>query len=301
MPAALWAGSRGRFPEVRKDFCKAAGPTPVLEGKNGHVPAAMDSPTTSKPLSPGQTRPFGSRNYIQHTMRYLTQLLAGAALASVVIPASAQSWNFGGDFDPILNQPFPWEYGFSTDVNSPNMFTIMPVRGAFNDLDFWFDHSGLPSIGHNPQSFSVGGVLSPSLSPGDGMLHPGNTPALFTYAAVVRWTAPTAGLYSINATFTAIDTRGPDVQAMVLHNGSEAGSDYLVGNGASFGYLTTLNLSAGATLDFAVLNHDAPGDQDWTRLAASISAVPEPEHYAACAAAGLMAFGFWRRARNNHR
>lgn len=230
-------------------------------------------------------------------MKLITPLLAGAALASVVTSVSAQSWSFGGDFDPISNQPIPWEYGFSTDVATPGMFTPMPARGAFDDLDFWFNTGGLPSIGHNPQSFEVGGVLNPALAPGEGMLHPGNTPVLFSYAAVVRWTAPTAGLYSLNATFTAIDTRGPDVRVMVLLNGLEARSDYLVGNGASIGYVTTLNLSGGEELDFAVLNHDAPGDQDWTRLAASITAVPEPEHYAACAAAGLVGFGLWRRAR----
>ena len=117
------------------------------------------------------------------------------------------------------------------------------------------------------------------------------------------WTAPYAGSFAINATFTG-EQSGSDANADVLKNGSGLTpllQEYVGGMGTTASYTGVLQLTAGDTIDFAVgaLNNRSFG-AEVTQLDASISSVvPEPATLATRSLLGGLgiAAGWWRRKR----
>ncbi len=115
------------------------------------------------------------------------------------------------------------------------------------------------------------------------LLHPGSS----GNPAVVRFTAPTAGLYSISGIFQGLDfARGAttDVTAGGFYGGGIVGYGYAGDpSHAPYGPAPTLTfssqqaLTAGQTVDFAVgFGQDLSYQYDSTGFNVTISAVPEP-------------------------
>jgi hypothetical protein len=211
-------------------------------------------------------------------------------------------WVFGQDFNLSGNPDGAWSYGYRDTVAS-SALTLMPNNGSFSGISFWYlAGTGLPSVGVNQTSdpFNFPGGLP--LGPEQGMLHPGDDAALADLSSVVRWTAPTAGSYSIDATFTGLDGRGIDVTAYVLMDGSVLRSSAITSVGGSMTYSGELSLNAGQAVDFLVATRGTPGDKDWTGLQASIQSAPAPEpstFILGCSGWALVVGFAWRRRKGN--
>ena len=232
----------------------------------------------------------------------MLRMSIAAATVCLLLPAlgvGAPIWDFANDFTPSANPNTFWSYGYRTTPASTNL-TLMNLSLHVDNIDFWclwqgFAH-GLPSVGKN-NTPSAQPSWWPILPSGKGMLHPGNVPEIEDLAAVVRWTAPSSGVYEVDATFTAIDTRGVDVFTYVVADGGLVLDDFVVGLGDTSHYRGAVTLSAGQVVDFVVANRNDTGDRDWTQLDASITPIPEPSTLIVWSLLGAlgMGLGWWRR------
>jgi hypothetical protein len=130
-----------------------------------------------------------------------------------------------------------WSYGYLTPSSTPetpdtSTFTLytqnVKVAGTPSGfIDDWrIPGSTDPNTIYNPfgHTVSVGTV---TWQPHQASFHPGPNGEYSDY----RFTTPSAGTYSLNATFTSIDTvGGADKDIHVLVNGSELYDDILSGS-----------------------------------------------------------------------
>jgi len=238
----------------------------------------------------------------------MLRMSIAAAIASLLLPVAGFGtpiWDFANDFTPSANPNTFWSYGYRTTPASTDL-TLMNWNPHLDNIDFWalsgwvelkrFFANGLPSIGKN-NTPSAQPFWWPIVPPGKGILHPGNVPEIEDLAAVVRWRAPSSGVYEVDATFTAIDTRGVDVFTYVVADGGLVFDDFVVGLGDTSHYRGAVTLSAGQVVDFVVANRNDTGNRDWTQLDASITPIPEPSTLIIWSLLGAlgMAAGWWRR------
>ena len=159
------------------------------------------------------------------------------------------------DFPASNNNAGPWTFGYSEAGDSAYRM-IRFDNTAANVGGFpgvvWsksgYNTAGTPSIWRNLAAFPRYGV-----APGQLSLHPGPRPrGDFT---ILRFTAPAAGKYKIRGQFFAGDT-GP-MNARVLQNERFANplQSFATTTDASVLDPQTLDLLAGATLDFVVGNN----------------------------------------------
>jgi hypothetical protein len=199
-----------------------------------------------------------------------------AAAMGTCLPMKALADDIAGSFSITNGNPNgAWTYG------SLNGSTFIPfaVSSAAVASGYWTTGSGFPVVVGNNTGATV--FFSTWAGPTDTIImHP--DPA--GIASDVRWTAPSAGTYSIDGLFEGVDYVGPtttDVHILLDGSSLISGniSTYLT-NPVMFALLE--NVNAGDTIDFAV-GFGADGNYffDSTGLAGSItqvssSAVPEP-------------------------
>lgn len=204
------------------------------------------------------------------------------SLASVAIvftllqsPVAYAAWDATADFNAttITNPNGVWSYGYDPaamagyQLKTFDLFTTagtLPL--AWQDSSYVY--SNAPSFEKNTAASRIAGTL-----PGQIALHPG--PVANGDAAILRFTAPQTGSYSIRAQFLAGDLGETDAW-VVLNN------DFLAPLGAlgttnlnpkfSIG---ALSLAADDTVDFVVGNRGSYFG-DTTPLTVQISVVPEP-------------------------
>jgi hypothetical protein len=165
------------------------------------------------------------------------------------------------DFSYYLNPDGVWSYGYRTSATGS--FTQYGTRGNFSGIDYWYlaNAGGQPDLGKN-----TSGAVSGFVPAGAFIMHPGDTAALQSYVSDLRWTAPDAGTYSLNAAFTLVDTRSPDVTVSVVLNGTTLFTQNLTGTGASAATNSQISVNTGDTLDFIVANHGTAHDGQFTQL-----------------------------------
>ncbi len=94
---------------------------------------------------------------------------------------------------------------------------------------------------------------------------------------VVRWTAPFSGTFSINTTFSGMDTVvGDSSDVHILHNGVAIFNSTVIGTPAPTTYSGLQSITAGDSIDFVVGNGGNGAYDDNTLLLASIVSVPGP-------------------------
>ncbi|MFV1964412.1 MAG: alpha-galactosidase [Pirellulaceae bacterium] len=107
---------------------------------------------------------------------------------------------------------------------------------------------GLPCVTHNPteRTLSTVGI---QWKPGRLAFHPGPKGEY----SVVRWTAPQAGPYAVDAVFLAIDPQAT-IGGHVLHNGRSLfkGLIHIDGHGNRAAYHQKITVAKGDTLDFVL-------------------------------------------------
>ncbi|MEX0711954.1 MAG: ELWxxDGT repeat protein, partial [Pirellulales bacterium] len=184
-------------------------------------------------------------------------------LDATITLVTAVTFSAAGDFSATDNPAGAWSYGSSDP--SGDGFTLFSGGevdesglAAWPDLDT-FD-SFLPALFFNggDSLAEVGPCSTAVVQPGQLALHPGSTSA----SAVVRWTAPTSGSYTVTAMFTGIDEECPPTATVaVLHNTgtsepSELFFDSIDDQGEVAAFSGSVTVAAGETLDFLVNDVD---------------------------------------------
>lgn len=220
-----------------------------------------------------------------------------ALVYAVNAGAAPLTWNAAEDFS-VSRTGGPWSYG-TTGTSLNGAFNAFSQAASIGGYDYW-SGSSYAQIGKaGPFGFASGTMSVPA---GSLNASPGSSGEY----AILRFTAQTAGAYSIDATFWGDDFAGPTTTDVHVRSN---GSDLFAGDIASFGQSNGLSwsgpimLAAGQTLDFAVgYGANRTYNYDNTGLGVTISkvdaSVPEPNTMATIALGiGLLAFLGRRRGR----
>ena len=197
----------------------------------------------------------------------LGRVVVVCALAVSLSPAGSGAVLDAYDDFTSSNPSGPWSYGYTPTLNGVfNTFTdfyAAPAPGAFGHEAAWREESVDTYLG-----------LYKTSSPGLLLSHPG-TAGQF---AVLRFTAPSAGDYTVSSAFSGIDAATTDVY--VYANGISIFAGSLNGLGDTTAFSQLVSLSAGQVVDLIVgYGSNFTSDNDATGLRAQISdvsAIPEP-------------------------
>lgn len=202
----------------------------------------------------------------------IAALLIAAAIAA---PAAAATYDPHLGFSSAHNPNGAYTYGYEASLGGP--LVDFTSGGATN---------GQPGAWTTPAVNQFLGVYDTGTSI---LLHPGQSGQY----SILRFTAVTAGRYSINGSFNYFGTNTTDVHVLVddvsVFSGLSNSSHQLTG----FGFSQLL--TAGQTVDFAVGNGSNGYEGDSTLLSATL-AVPEPATWALMIA-GFSLVGFATRRR----
>lgn len=181
-----------------------------------------------------------------------------------------------GHFSPTQNPSGNWTYGWTAQLAST--FTPYLLHSAVQTtLEVWDTTPGslMPSVFLNAGNGSTVYSGTFMMAAGSLGLHPGAT----NEHSVVRWTAPAAGRYAIDALFTGLSGVGGSplstVSVTVLINGSVALGKTINTNGGSNSvpFVQAHNqLNAGGVVDFIVdYGNDGDAMDDATGLRATLT------------------------------
>lgn len=193
------------------------------------------------------------------------KLILTVLLSGIICSAA----NIVGDFPTTATNPNgPWTYGSSPTVGG----TFTPFSlGIFTDT---------PAL-HGFLGAGDGSVYLPEVTGDSGsvnldtnflMMHPFSDGT----APVVRWTAPSAGLWVINGTFRIQDDSPTGVTVYILRDGVTEFSSVLDEPVETANFNIMFTLASGANIDF-VVGYNGNYGFDSTGLQGSItSPTPEP-------------------------
>jgi hypothetical protein len=211
-------------------------------------------------------------------LSFLLLLLAVAPGAS-----AGTVYDAAGDFSLTSNPNGVWSYGTTgmTLTGPLTLFTATAINVGAPFVDGWVGTELPFGPGSIPFPEVAKNTTGSTQSANDVVVlhyelteHPSNTGAY----AIVRFTAPTSGVFQVNTTFEGRETFPTSTDVHVLLNGSSLFDGAVVGFGppSDQSFAMSLNLNAGDHLDFAVGWGNGTFFGDTTALAATISAVPEP-------------------------
>lgn len=242
---------------------------------------------------------------------FLLVLAAIAALASQSAQAVTYNWVEGVDRIRNPSTNGPWTYGSKATLSAE----FVPMRRSiftrrFDDLVFvqWIDDGPAANIEFNLRDTFHEDPYGGGRPANSMTIHPGADGAY----GVLRFTAPVAGNYTFEISFTGNNSIvAPSTDVHVLINGVD---DYsgtvdsirvgeMLGAGPTFTPAAPISLAAGGTIDLAVGDGGNGHGFDLTgvygfieRLEGGVAPVPEPgcATLAGCALLGLLAM---RRSR----
>jgi len=193
--------------------------------------------------------------------------IGSLALAVCLVSAAHASWNFANDFSIENGNPNgAWSYGYGGGGGGG--FYLLDQSGW---SDYYAGFEWFNMGGHTAARVEQQGQV-PDLSVGDGALMAGA--ADFT---TVRWTAQTAGTYSVKGKFFVYDNTTDNHGVRLYHNST----NLLMQTGLNYhdqvAFDVNVTALAGDTIDFVV----GETNEHWTHsrlyvLDGTIAAVPEP-------------------------
>lgn len=192
------------------------------------------------------------------------------ALPNAVLADSA-----AGDFSSSSNPNGVWSYGWLTTLGSAfNLDTISTNSYQGSGLSGWMGNQnsdGTPFILYNGTTNTLLFPQYSPVQPGQLFEHPDNG----NYA-VVCWTAPSSGQFSISATFSGLSPLGDSVDVHVLDDSASIFDSTVIGSPSPVSYSGVLTLAIGDTVEFAVGDGGNGKNEDATALSVTIQSVPEP-------------------------
>jgi hypothetical protein len=198
-------------------------------------------------------------------------------LVVVALPSTASVYDAAADFSIGSNPNGAWSYGWSSTLGSAFVLSSSNTTVAYglSGLSGWFadqTHTHEPAVVYNGTANPIFQPSDTTIQPGQLALAPGGSPY-----SIVRWTAPSAGLFSVTATFSGLSTWPHLADVHILQNGNTIFSSTVGVTPDSSTFSGLQNLAQGDTIDFAVgWDSDGSANDDTTALSASIQAVPEP-------------------------
>jgi hypothetical protein len=163
-----------------------------------------------------------------------------------------------------MNPSGAWSYGYSTTLGGPfQIFTqFLPGNNvSLEGLDMWgdpalVDGSGahLPTVGINATDTTSNPIGTYTVDARQILAHPG----MSGQVAIARWTAPIAGTYRVQATFTGLSGFNGSPHTTTDVHVQRAGVDVLANTVDAYGAAaatcdaTVMDVGQGDTLDFAV-------------------------------------------------
>jgi len=198
-------------------------------------------------------------------------LFIAALLGGMTARAKAgQIYDAAADFSIASNPNGVWSYGSSLTLGGT--LSLYAHHDNVSGIDLWRDQTD-PNVSHNGTNNAIT-INSATWQPGELAFHPGPNGQF----SVIRFTAPTVGSYSLDAAFSGIDFIGPTTTDVhVLHNGTSIFDGTVLAYGPGPTFSSTISLSTGDTIDFAVgFGPDGNYGFDSTGIAATLTAVPEP-------------------------
>jgi hypothetical protein len=211
--------------------------------------------------------------------------------------AAAQTFDAAAEFSPTANPTAVWSYGYTTTLGGS--FNLYTENGKYpnpdeslTELDYWGENIQFhdPAVMHNGTGVTQN-LDTVTYQPGQLAAHPGPNGEY----SVIRFTAPVAGTYSLQATFTGIDFEFPtttDVHVLVGGISVFDGEVTAFGSGPS--YTADALLAIGEVVDFTIgygSNGNFIGDSTGV---AAVMVIPEPSTYF-MAAMGIVVLLFARR------
>lgn len=217
-----------------------------------------------------------------NTVNLLKKLSLASLCATVFwtpVANAATIYDPSAEFSPTSNPSSPWSYGYS--LTQGGSMILHQENFNINGVDTWRTNiagSSTPLVGNNPTSNPVSAITW-VLDPGTISLHPGPN----NERALLRFTAPTTGIYQILGSFSGSDIYGTTTDVHLLTNGVSIFDGLVNGFSVSSTQLfdNTVKLNNGDFLDFAVgYGYNNNYYNDTTQLSARIIAVttstPEP-------------------------
>jgi hypothetical protein len=188
---------------------------------------------------------------------HIMPALLFAMLMAMVSGAQAATFDAFTDFSTASNPNGAWTYGFETTLGGALTLYDQP-----SGTTVW-RHSVVQSLGA-PADFITSTTAG---------FHPGQADQF----SVFRFTAPSAGAYSLSSSFSPLDSTTTDVHVLLNGVGIFSG---IVDASHSPTFTTLLTLGAGSTIDFAVgFGENNNFFSDSTALTATlrtVEAVAEP-------------------------
>ena len=173
--------------------------------------------------------------------RYVTIQLVFLTMATA---ANALTYDARTDFSTTQNPNGVWAYGWSADLTGPlHVYADFRTEnnGGYHWTDKSIEDSDAPHVSYYPLD-----VPWQYVPPHSMLIHPG---PLKQFSHCV-WTAPEAGIYDIQASFTAVDFGGP--HAYLLKNHAII-ADYLLATHKPENFSSkSVSLAAGDTIDVAL-------------------------------------------------
>lgn len=241
------------------------------------------------------------------------KLLLVSLLATVTgtCPRSnaAPVYDAAADFSIGSNPSGVWSYGYSATVGGTFVLDTLSATSMFGNSNFdaWLPTNAETSSPNHPfEARNTAATIEQGaglrLPPGGLGLHPG--PDANNEYSIVRWTAPSSGVYDVAAAFTDRDnsdpllvTPGATVDVHILLNGISVYDSIINRDGWGLGpagYGSLLSLSVGDRIDFTVgRGQNDTFISDSTGLVATINFVPEPSSLI-LAALGIVGLAAWR-------
>lgn len=211
-------------------------------------------------------------------MSIARQLKFGLAVSAVAffanpVESQAITYNAASEFSSTKNPNGPWVYGSSTKLGG----ALKPyVLIRHDKLDYW--HGGgsftTPNVVHNGSGRVVNAAGYLKFPNGAMSFHPGR----YGDYSIIRWTAPQAGTYKIDATFTGANPYGSTTDVHVLNGATDLFTAYVNGFGDTWSYRSgNITLTAKQTIDFAIgWGKNRNFSRDTTFINALISSVQPP-------------------------
>jgi hypothetical protein len=188
----------------------------------------------------------GARTPMKPNSACLIALLAVAQFC-LGLCARGVTYDVAADFSTISNPNGVWSYGYALTLGGS--FNLYNQAGSILGIDYWSLSGDVPDVAHNstPNPVSLG---TPLFAPYQAALHPGVNGEY----SIFRFTAPVAGSYLLQTSFSGIDTNGTTTDVHVLTNDAVIFSGSVNGFGPGTGpsFVTNLVLQANDRVDFEV-------------------------------------------------
>ena len=233
-------------------------------------------------------------------MKLKSALLVVTAAALLTPAATSAQWNAASDFSILQNPNGAWSYGYRTTLASTSL-TPYPLSGVGQvSQAYWSTTTfAAPGVFKNVSNASAVYYGTVQMAAGQLASHPGPSGEF----SILRFTAPSAGNYSLATTFSGVDFGGvgtsSDVQVLV--DGVSYFGGLINGYGATQTFASVLALNVGSVVDFAVgFGSNGNWFDDSTGIDARIDAVtatPEPASIALFATGLLGIAAVTRRRR----